>query len=155
MELTYQNVNGELIGVIEKDGFNICDKIDSYISTNRNTQRIKGLGLLLLGLSQTIERENPDFLLVIGDREESIATALVGNYMNILVAHYGGGDTCLWKMQTIQLGCNFTIISYSFNRINQSSKKLESVGEDKFRIFTVGNPAYDNISSIFNRYPYR
>ena len=49
--------HGDVIGVIEKDGFNICDKIDSYISTNRNTQRIKGLGLLLLGLSQTIERE--------------------------------------------------------------------------------------------------
>ena len=51
-------ITASLIGVIEKDGFNICDKIDSYISTNRNTQRIKGLGLLLLGLSQTIERKS-------------------------------------------------------------------------------------------------
>ena len=60
--------------------------------TNRKTQRSKGVGLLTYALSQTVERENPDILLVLGDREESIATAIVGNYMDVLVAHIGGGD---------------------------------------------------------------
>ena len=30
---------------------------------------------------------------MLGDREESIATAIVGNYMEKLVVHIGGGDT--------------------------------------------------------------
>ena len=55
--------------------------IDSLLSTNRLTQRSKAVGILLNGLSQAVERENPDILVVVGDREESIATAIVGNYM--------------------------------------------------------------------------
>ena len=40
---------------------------------------------------QTISRVNPDWLLVLGD-EKSMATALVGAYMNIPVARIAGGD---------------------------------------------------------------
>ena len=40
-----------------------------------------------------LKRENPDILLYVGDREEGIATALVGNYMDVLFAHLSGGDT--------------------------------------------------------------
>ena len=85
--------HGEFIEKISDMGFDIADKIDSLLMTNRTTQRIKGVGMLCVGLSQVVERENPDILFVIGDREESISTALVGNYMNKLVAHFGGGDT--------------------------------------------------------------
>src|SRR5688572_11357940 len=72
---------------IEEDGFTIADKIDSLLMTNRNVQRPKGLGILTHSLTQVVEREAPDFLLVVGDREESIATAMVGNYMDVLTAH--------------------------------------------------------------------
>ena len=74
------------------DGFNIVDRIDSLLSTDRLVQRAKGVGMLIQGLAQTVERTNPDFILVVGDREESIASALVGNYMDKLVVHIGGGD---------------------------------------------------------------
>ena len=79
-------------------------------------------------LSQTIERENPDFLLVIGDREESIATALVGNYMNILVAHYGGGDTVYGNADDPIRFATSQLSHIHLTAANQSSKKLESVG---------------------------
>lgn len=79
--------HGHTINQIEKDGFDILDKIDCLFNTNRNIQRSKGVGILTLSLSQTIERYHPDFILVVGDREESIAAAIVGNYSNTLVGH--------------------------------------------------------------------
>ena len=48
--------------------------------------------MLIQGLSQSVERENPDILIVIGDREESIAAGIVANYMNKILVHIGGGD---------------------------------------------------------------
>lgn len=68
--------------------------------TNRKTQRSKGVGLLIEGLTQTVDREKPDFLIFVGDREESIATCVVGNYMDILVAHIGGGDPVMEILMT-------------------------------------------------------
>src|SRR6478609_6777788 len=79
--------HGYTLTKIEDDGFRIADKLDTLLMTNRETQRVKGVGLLTYALSQTVDREQPDFLLVVGDREESIATALVGNYMNVLTIH--------------------------------------------------------------------
>ena len=84
----------------------MVDLIDNLLMTNRKTQRAKGVGILTNALAQTVERENPDFLFVIGDREESIATALVGNYMDVLVAHLGGGIQFL-EMPTIRYALPF------------------------------------------------
>ena len=50
--------------LIKKDKFIISDKIDSLLSTNRLTQRSKAVGILLNGLSQAVERENPDILII-------------------------------------------------------------------------------------------
>src|SRR5450755_2936864 len=84
--------HGHTIDKIRKDGFNIIDTIHTLLMDNTGLQRAKGTGFLIAGLSETVKRFNPDILLVVGDREESIATAVVGTYMNTLVAHLGGGD---------------------------------------------------------------
>ena len=48
---------------IVADGFEIADRIDTLFSTDRSTQRSKGVGSLITGLSQTIERLQPDMLV--------------------------------------------------------------------------------------------
>ena len=47
---------------IETDGFKIVDKLDSLFMTSRTVQRSKSVGILTYALSQTVEREKPDFL---------------------------------------------------------------------------------------------
>lgn len=138
--------HGNLINQIKKDGFQIADCVDTLLMTNRNTQRIKGIGLLTYGLSQTVERENPDLLFVIGDREESIATALVGNYMSILTAHFGGGDTVFGNADD---PIRFAVSKLSHIHLTMAedyAKNLIRVGEEHFRVFNVGNPSYENIN---------
>tara|TARA_Y100001958_G_C21248205_1_gene580598 strand:- start:4953 stop:6104 length:1152 start_codon:yes stop_codon:yes gene_type:complete len=133
--------------LIESDNFDIVDKIDTLISTDRTVQRAKGAGLLIQGLSQTVERTDPDILIMLGDREESIATAIVGNYMEKLVVHIGGGDTVYGNAddpmrfavsKLSHLHC-CTAESYAQNLIN--------IGEEDFRVFFTGNPAFVNIKN--------
>ena len=70
---------------IISDGFKVVDKID-YLMTN-STQRSKGVGLLIEGLTQSVERIKPDILLTVGDRE-SLATCIVGNYVECNGAYW-------------------------------------------------------------------
>jgi len=137
--------HGNFLQQLEAEGFQVADKIDSLLMTNRNTQRIKGIGMLILGLSQTVEREKPDLLFVVGDREESIATALVGNYMNILVAHFGGGDTVYGNADD---PVRFAVSKLSHIHLTNAQNYAENLiknGEETFRVFNVGNPSYKNI----------
>ena len=83
---------GYTVADIRADGFVIADEIESLINGDEASSRVKGLAFQLQGLVQTVRRVRPAFLLVLGDREEAINTALVGAYMNIPVAHVSGGD---------------------------------------------------------------
>ena len=133
---------------IKLDGFNIVDKIDALLSTDRVVQRSKGVGMLIQGLTQTAERVDPDFLLMVGDREESIAAAVVGNYMDKLVVHIGGGDPVFGNADdTVRFAVSK--LSHVHCCIAEEYKNnLIKIGEEKFRIFFTGNPAYVNIDNV-------
>lgn len=137
--------HGNTLSKIENDGFKIVEKIDNLLMTNRETQRSKGVGLLIEALTQTIEREQPDLLFVVGDREESIATSIVGNYMNVLVAHLGGGDPVYGNADDpIRFACSkLSHIHIVTSRLY--AENLIKVGEEDYRICNSGNPALANI----------
>lgn len=137
--------HGYTLKRIEDDGFKIADKIDSLFSTNRKTQRVKGIGTLVTGMSQTVEREKPDFLIYVGDREEGIAAALVGNYMDLLFAHIGGGDPVYGNADDPIRFAISKLAHIHFTSAKQHAENLKRVGEEEFRIFWVGNPSLDNI----------
>ena len=130
------------------DGFEICEKIDTLLSTDRVVQRSKGVGLLVQGLTQTVERVNPDFLMVLGDREESIAVSIVGNYMNKLVIHIGGGDPVYGNADDPIRFATSKLSHVHFCFAKQYAENLIKIGEEAFRIFNVGNPAYANIDFV-------
>ena len=137
--------HGFTLKSIEADGFEIVDKIDCLLMTNRKTQRSKGVGLLTYALSQTVERVQPDILLVLGDREESIATAIVGNYMDVLVAHIGGGDPVYGNADDpIRIAVS-KIAHLHFTLAKPYAENLLRISEQDFRIHFAGNPAYYNI----------
>ncbi len=137
--------HGNTEQIIEQDGFEICDRIDSLFMTNRVTQRAKGTGVLTYALSQTVEREKPDFLLVVGDREEPLATAIVGNYMGVLTAHIGGGDPVYGNADDPIRFAVSKLAHIHFATAKQYAENIVKLGEEDFRVFRTGNPALDSI----------
>lgn len=83
---------GRTVELIERDGFVIADRIQSLLNSDEASARVRGMGIQLQSLVQSVDRLRPDMLLVLGDREEAMTTALVGAYMNVPVAHVSGGD---------------------------------------------------------------
>ena len=86
---------GFTVDQIRSDGYLVADEVESLLNGDLAPTRVKGLAIQLQGIVQTVARLCPDILLVLGDREESITTALVGAYMNIPIAHVGGGDRAI------------------------------------------------------------
>jgi GDP/UDP-N,N'-diacetylbacillosamine 2-epimerase (hydrolysing) len=137
--------HGFTVNKIREDGFEIVDQIDYLLMTNRKTQRSKGIGLLIEGLTQTVERVEPDFLIFVGDREESIATCVVGNYMEVLVAHIGGGDPVYGNSDDpVRMACS-KLAHIHFAFADEYAKNIEKLGEEKYRICFTGNPALNNL----------
>jgi GDP/UDP-N,N'-diacetylbacillosamine 2-epimerase (hydrolysing) len=134
---------------IETDGFKIVDKLDSLFMTSRTVQRSKGVGILTYALSQTVEREKPDFLFVIGDREESIATTIVGNYTKTLTIHLGGGDPVFGNADDpIRMAVSKLAHIHFTTTKEYANNLINNLHEDEFRVFFSGNPALSNIKNI-------
>ncbi len=136
---------GYTLADIKSDGFIVVDEIESLLSGDYNSSRVKGLAIQLQGLVQTVTRVKPDILLVLGDREESISTALVGAYMNIPVAHIGGGDRVVGNVDD-QVRHAVTKLAHIHLVTNdESEERIIRLGEQEFRVFNVGNPGLDRI----------
>ncbi len=82
---------GNTIKEIEKDGFKITVVKAIYKGDNKQSMALF-LGRFLELLVKTIGKIKPEIILLLGDRAEMLAGAIVGAYLSIPVAHIHGGD---------------------------------------------------------------
>ena len=139
---------GHTIDEIYEDGFVVVDEIESLINGDQASCRVKGLAIQLQGLVQTVARIKPDILLVLGDREEAMSTALVGAYMNIPVAHIGGGDRVVGNVDDQVRHAVTKLAHLHFVSSQESYERVIKLGEQPFRICNIGNPGLDRLLSV-------
>lgn len=141
---------GHTVDEIHKDGFVVAEEIESLINGDQSSSRVKGLAIQLQGLVQAVTRIKPEILLVLGDREEAITTALVGAYMNIPVAHLCGGDRVVGNVDDQIRHAVTKLAHLHFVTNDESAKRIACLGEQPFRIFNIGNPGLDRILDVQN-----
>jgi GDP/UDP-N,N'-diacetylbacillosamine 2-epimerase (hydrolysing) len=139
---------GYTVREIRADGFDIADEIESLLNGDQESARVKGLAIQLQGLTQTIGRIRPDILLVLGDREESITTALAGAYMNIPVAHVAGGDRVVGNVDDHVRHAVTKLAHLHFVTNQESFDRVLRLGEQPFRVYNTGNPGLDRLLSV-------
>lgn len=135
---------GETYKIIENDGYDIL-KLETLLSTDTLSGRSKSLGIQIMGLTDIVSREQPDWLLVLGDREESLSTASVGTYMNIPVAHICGGDRVVGNIDDSVRHAVTKLAHLHFPTTKENGDRILKMGEEPWRVHVVGNPALDSI----------
>ena len=134
---------GETINEIKKDGFEIISVINSLQKENNLGSRVIGLGIQLQKIAYELIKLKPDFLIVLGDREESMTAGLLSSYMNIPLIHIGGGDRVIGNVDD-QIRHSVTKLAHIHCVTNEESKKrILKLGEQPFRVFNFGNPGID------------
>jgi GDP/UDP-N,N'-diacetylbacillosamine 2-epimerase (hydrolysing) len=139
---------GSTINEIQADGFTIAEEIQSLLNGDQASFRVKGMAIQLQGLVQTVARVKPDILLVLGDREEAMTTALVGAYMNIPVAHIAGGDRVIGNVDDQIRHAVTKLAHLHFVTNGESAERIVRLGEQPFRVFNVGNPGLDRLLEV-------
>ncbi len=139
---------GLTVNEVKADGFVIADEVQSLLNGDQDSFRVKGLAIQLQGMIQTVSRLRPDILLVLGDREEAMSTALVGAYMNIPVAHIAGGDRVIGNVDD-QVRHAVTKLAHLHLVTNgESQERILRLGEQPFRVWDVGNPGLDRLLQV-------
>ncbi|MFW6016705.1 MAG: UDP-N-acetylglucosamine 2-epimerase [bacterium] len=134
---------------VEKDGFNYY-KIESLIDSNSLSSRVKSLGVQLTSLVDYVKNNKTDIILVLGDREESLAGATIGTYMNIPVAHISGGDKVYGNVDDTVRHAVTKLSHIHFPTTAENAERIMKMGEEKWRIHTVGASGLDSIREVPN-----
>ncbi len=131
---------------INDDQFMISGMIFNLVDSNQKVGRVVSIGNQIPSLANILHHENPDIVLVAGDREESISVTMVCAFMDIPVAHFFGGDIA--KDGNIDNSVRYAASKFAhihFPTLENHRQNLLKLGEDDFRIHVVGNPALDRI----------
>ncbi len=142
-----QDKFGDVYNRILRDGFKVDFKIENQFSTSELKSMVKTTGLGLIELSECFSKLKPDIVFTVGDRHETISTAIAASYMNILVAHTMGGEVT----GTIDENVRHSITKLShlhFVSNKDSMQRVIKLGEPKKNVFNVGCPRNDLIKKI-------
>ena len=128
---------GNTITIIKKDGYKI-HKISAKFDTSSGSA-INFLGTFLKKLGKQIEKIHPDIVLVAGDRAEMLCGAIVASYCSIPIAHVSGGDVTSTIDEHVRHAIT-KLANIHFPYTRMSADRIFKMGEDRWRIHTVGSP---------------
>lgn len=132
---------------IEKEGFKISDKIYMALDGYNNFTMTKSMGVLFSSFVDTVMRIKPDWLVLAGDRAETLIASIVGSYCYLPVAHIQAGEVSgnIDGLARHAIG-KFSHIHFASNK--DASDRLLKLGEEKHRIKLVGAPQLDDLNKI-------
>jgi UDP-hydrolysing UDP-N-acetyl-D-glucosamine 2-epimerase len=138
---------GSVVDVIERDGFAPDARVNIIIEGETPVTMAKSTGLGLLELPTLFEMLRPDVVVSVGDRFETMATAVAAAYMNIPVAHTMGGEVTGTIDESIRHAV--TKLSHIHFPANQlAADRIIRMGEDPATVHVVGCPRIDLVSEI-------
>ena len=138
--------HGYTITEIENDGFKVDAAVDMLLSNDTGASMAKSLGIGIIGITQALEQINPDIVLLLGDRDEPFAGAIAASQMNIPVAHLHGGDSTSGGCIDESIRHSITKFAHiHFPATEESAERIKKLGEETWRIHTVGAPGLDTI----------
>lgn len=133
---------GSVVGLIEKDGFKPAARVSIIVEGETPTTMAKSTGLGLIELPTVFEALKPDIVLTVGDRFETMATALAATYMNIVLAHTMGGEVS----GSIDESIRHAITKFAhlhFPACNDARDRIIKLGEPPENVYLVGCPRMD------------
>jgi len=105
----------------------------------------KSTGLGLLELPTAFDRLQPDVVITVGDRFETMATALAATYMNIPLAHTMGGEVS----GNIDESIRHAVTKFAhvhFPASKGAAERIVKLGEDPENVHMVGCPRMDLVA---------
>jgi len=139
---------GYTVQEIEYDKFPIVDRVYNLIASDALIGRAETAALGALHFTQSFARIRPDMVVVLGDREDTIAAALACIYLNIPLAHIGGGDRVWGNVDDVVRHAVTKLAHLHFPTNQESAIRIKKLGEEEWRIHCFGHPALDRLVSV-------
>ena len=140
---------GDLKKILKKDQIKIDREAYLVVEGETPYTMAKSTGVAIMELSSIFNDLKPDFVFTVGDRYETIATAISASYMNIILVHIQGGEVTGSIDESVRH--SITKLSHiHFPATEKAKRNIIKMGEDKRFVFNVGCPSFDLFKNKIN-----
>jgi len=136
---------GATIREIERDGFEIAERIECLLSSDTDVGMAKTIGVATLSLADALGRMRPDLLLLIADRYEMLAPASVALALRIPIAHIEGGEISEGAIDDAVRNALTMMSHIHFTSTHGARARVISLGEEAWRVHRAGAPSLDHL----------
>src|SRR3989440_1479831 len=133
---------GNALEVMTLDGFQPNATIRFIIEGETPSTMAKSTGLGMLELPTVFELLQPDVVVTVADRFETIATAVAAAYMNIPVAHTQGGEVSGSIDESVRHAVT-KLAHLHFPATDLAARRVIAMGENPAHVYNVGCPSID------------
>ena len=138
---------GSTLDEIRNDGFRVDAEVKIEMDASSLFATAQAIGAGIIAISKTLAQLRPDIMVVYADRFEGLAAVVAATQMNVPTAHIEGGDLTEGGALDDSVRHAMTKLSHlHFTTNQQASNRILAMGEEAWRVHTVGFPAIDLIS---------
>ncbi|MGC9602337.1 MAG: UDP-N-acetylglucosamine 2-epimerase [Minisyncoccia bacterium] len=139
---------------LKKFGYTIDDikkdemPITAVVPIREQDTMLQALAKEIKGIEKCCTRERPDLMLVIADRDEPFAAAIVAGHLGIPVVHLSGGDTSGFGVdEPIRHSISkFAHVHFAWTHTNAA--RLRAMGEEPWRVQVSGSTSFDTLREL-------
>ena len=136
---------GSSVAEIERDGFPIAARVEGLLSSDTDVGMAKTIGLAALGLADVLGALRPDLLLLIADRYEMLAPAVVALALRIPIAHIEGGEVSEGAIDDAVRNALTKMSHLHFTSTPGARARVIAMGEEEWRVHRAGAPSLDHL----------
>ncbi len=133
---------GNAVDYIEKDGFKVDEKVFMVLEGENPTSMAKTTGLGVMELSNVFYKLQPDAVITIADRFETIATSIAASFQNIPLIHIQGGEVTGNIDEKVR-HANTKLADLHLVASEDAKERILKLGENPRMVFNTGCPSID------------
>ena len=133
---------GSVVDEIVADGFEIRSQVYMVLEGENPTSMAKTTGLGIMELATAFYNLEPDVVVTVADRYETMATAIAAAYCNIPLAHVQGGEVTGSIDEKVRNAIT-KLADIHFVSTLEAAQRVLMMGEHDDKVFVTGCPSID------------
>lgn len=138
---------GHTVDEVRASGLPVCAEIPVDVRTRTRESMAGAVGACLQGVAQTLAVEQPDVLLLLGDRGEMLAGAIAALHQGVVTVHIHGGERSGTVDEPMRHAIS-KLSTYHCVATQASRERLIRMGELADHVWVTGAPGLDGLTAL-------
>lgn len=136
---------GATMATIAAEGFAISATVDMKLGSDTPEAVTAALATGIDGFGKAFARLRPAFVLVLGDRYETLGASTAATLARIPIAHIAGGDLTEGAVDDAFRHAITKMAHLHFVTTTDAARRVRQLGEDSARVVVTGSPGLDRV----------